>query len=290
MFGLCALSKRLLVFLTLLIFPSLVWANSQQGTVLIQGAAVYADADFDAPIIAELKYGAIYTISVKKKGPFYRIRVQPGKMGWISDIDIQPGIQKVPSRKKEVDREANKEAPELAQDEAQSETFYATRYRGLTFDYINFTEDTMGQERSSLMPFLGFRFSGFNTVFSGDIYAEGNILFSPGAPKYYEEQTGGKASGGVVIGNFLLQTVIPKSPNLVYFYGFGPMVKYSHFNIDLEGTSLGKSYSVDDLNLGVLFNLGLGYRIKKAVIKGDIKYYWEKTKYFGAGLHFGWEF
>lgn len=290
MFGLCALSKRLFVFLTIVIFPCLVWANSQQGTVLIQGAMVYSEANFDAPVIAELKYGAIYTISKKKRGPFYRIRLQPGKLGWISDIDIQPGIQKVPSRKKQIDQEVAKEAPELAQDESRSETFYATRYRGLTFDYINYTEKTMGEERSALTPFFGFRFSGFNTVFAGDIYAEGNILIHPGAPKYYEEQTGGRASGGIVIANFLLQTVIPKTSNLVYLYGFGPMVKYSHFNIDLEGTSLGKSYSLDDLNLGVLFNLGLGYRIKKTVIKADVKYYWEKTQYFGAGLHFGWEF
>lgn len=283
MYGLCDLNKGLIV-LFLMLFPWFGWAQVQQATVIEDGALVYKEADFDAPIIASLKRGSVYTISKSVKGPFYKIRIKPGSVGWVSDVDIRPGVINLkPSKlKKESKKEEEKSVPK--------KPFFAARYRGLALDYINFTEDTLGEERSDYLLFYGLKFNGFDTLFQGEIYAEGNLLFHFGAPKYYADVTKKNADGFIFIADFLLQTAIPQGKNQLFYYGFGPVFKYSHFNLELPDGARTLNYSADDMSLGAVFNLGLAFRLWKTSLRTDAKWYWEKAQYPGFGLSLGLEF
>lgn len=293
MFGLCVLSSRRMpaepkrrsaqagaaLFLLLVFFPFLCWAQSQQATVILDGALIYQEPDFDSPVINTVKRGTVYSISKNKKGAFYKIRLKPGSLGWISDTDLQLGVVKLaePKAKKEVEKKKKK-------------PFHATRYRGPTVDFINFTEDTLGTERAQMMPFYGIKFSGENTLFDGEIYTDASILFHFGAPGYYEEYTHKPADGYVFLVNFLLQTVLPQSKTHLFYYGFGPMFRYSHFNIDVPNGTDTLTYSADDMTLGAVFDLGLAFRFGSWSLKTDARYYWERTKYYGYGLSLGYEF
>lgn len=292
MFGLCALSKgvslRTLRSVAALFFlflvPTVVLAQAQKGTVIADEAQVYKDPDFDAPVMAVLKQGQVLQISKGKKGPFYKVRLKPGKTGWISDAEIRPGVI------------TQQDLHEAAQQEEEAEEvsargkrpFFASRYRGLSVDFIDYAEDTMGGRRNAQTTFFGLKFNGYNTLFSGDMYTESNILFHSGAPSYYKDYTGHEGSGYIVILDFLFQTALPKGKNLLFFYGFGPMFKYSHFDLTLTGSQ--DAYSADDMTLGVLFNVGVAYRIKRVSIRPDIKYYWEKSSYVGYGINVGLDF
>lgn len=285
MYGSCVLNKLATLILGFFLLPSLVWAQAQKATVITDGALVYQEADFDAPVILTLKRGDVFSVSIGKKGPFYKIRIKPGTLGWVADTDVKPGVVKLtplPEDKRLFDKSGEKSP--------QKKPFFATRYRGPSFTYVNFTEDTLGQERSSFLPFFGAKFNGFNTVISGEIYTEGNIMFHFGAPSYYADVTKKTAQGFVVISDFLLQTVSVLGKSQLFFYGLGPMVKYSHFEIQVPNGTSTSNYSADDLNLGVVANVGLAFRLGDLSLRTDAKYFWERTKYYALGVNLGWEF
>lgn len=280
MFGSCVLNKVLACLLLVLLLPLSVWAQAQQATVVIDGALVYQDADFDAPVISTLKLGGVYSISTKKKGPFYKIRLKPGYTGWISDTDIKPGVIKITA--------PEKTKPE--REEKRKKPFFATRYRGPVLQYTNYMEDTLGKERTDGLLFYGAKFNGFNTMFTGEIYTDANILFFFGAPSYYQDYTKRSADGFIFIADFLLQTVMPQGKNMLFYYGFGPMFKYSHFNLDVPSGASNVSYSADDMSLGAVFDLGTAVRMGDWSLRGDVKYYWERTQYLAFGLSFSHDF
>lgn len=277
----------LIIALFCLLSPLIVWAQAQQATVINDEALVYQDADFDAPIIATLKRGAVYNISLKVKGPFYKIRLKPGTLGWIADTDVQPGIINLEptSKTKKTGKKKDEEKSSLPK-----KPFFASRYRGPAFDYINFTENTLGEGRSDYLLFYGIKFNGFDTLVEGEIYTEGNILFHVGAPKYYAEVTKKSADGFILLADFLLQAVTPQGKSRLFYYGLGPMFKYSHFILELPNGSNTLSYAADDMSIGFVFNLGYAFRIKGLSLRTDAKYFWEKEKYPGFGLNLGWEF
>ncbi len=279
MFGSYVFNK-ILLFLAVMLVVSVAQAQSQQGTIINQDVLVYRDADFDAPVIAKLKVGSIYNISTSKSGPFYKIRIKPGVLGWIADTDIKPGrfkLKSPPPKKNKVERKRQK-------------PFFATRYRGGSIHFINYTEDTLGEERSAFTNFYGFNVSGYNTIFDGEIHAEGNLLFATSPPSYYEDFTGRSASGFVVIANFLMQTVLPQTRDTIFFYGFGPLFKYSHFVLEVPTSGGASTYSADDMTIGAVFNLGWGVRLKRWTLRLDADYFWERSKYYGFGLSLGKDF
>ncbi|QDK37415.1 SH3 domain-containing protein [Bdellovibrio sp. NC01] len=277
-------------FIALILFfilPVQVFAQTaQQGTIVADEAQIYRDPDFDAPVIAVLPPGGVYSISTGKKGPFFKIRVKPGTVGWISETDIRPGNLKVTA-------ETKKEAQKLKEQKEHEENrpaFFTTRHWGPVVEFLNYTEDTMGEERSAMTMFYGFKWTGFNTLFSGEVYTDANLIFHSGAPSYYEDKTGESAGGFIVNANFLLQTVRTLTKDCLMYYGFGPTWRYSHFDLHLNNGGVSQGYSADDMALGILFDVGLAYRISKTAIRSDVKYYWEKNKYPGIGVSWGFEF
>jgi hypothetical protein len=266
------------------LWPSVLWAQAQQATVVNDGALVYQDADFDAAVINTLKVGGVYNISKGKKGAFYKIRLKPGTVGWIADNDVRLGVIKIKPQPKTVDIETEMKKKPV-------KPFMRSRYRGVALEYLMYQEDTMGEYRTSGLMFYGMKINGYNTMFTGDIYTDANILFHVGAPSYYADETGHSADGFIVIANFLLETALPQSKWHMFYYGFGPTFKYSHFNLESDTGTESLTYPADDMTLGAVFNLGLGFRLSQSLsLRSDIKYYWEKTKYYGAGLNLGFAF
>ena len=275
MFGLCALSR--FIFLMGLCLPMLSWGQAQKGTIVNDGALIYQDASFDSPVINTLKRGQVFNISTGKKGPFYKIRLKPGSLGWVADTDIKPGVHNFKPTKKE--------KPKVTSlDRAKKRPFSRQRYRGPVLEYVTFQETTMSKTRRDPLLFYGFKWSGPNTLFDGDIYTDANVLFHYGAPKYYADITGKSADGWIILANFLFETFLPQGRDVGIFYGFGPMFKYSHFNLTARTGSTDLTYAADDMSIGAVFNLGVAARFGEYDLRLDGKYYWEKEKYPSLGV------
>jgi len=269
-------------------------AQSQKAVIINQGALVYTEADFDAPVLTELSAGQIFNISLKQKGPFYKIRIKKGVVGWIADNDLRVAKGGKLPPLKAADKEKTPEAKEEKNrfpEKKRVRSFYASRYRGPLFSYLTYSEKTMGKERHHNMNFVGARVAGPNTMFSGDLRTDAEFLFHSGAPDYYQKYTGYPASGWIFITDFIFETASPQSKWHMTTFGFGPMFKYTHYQTSLLQNGREVAYSLDDMTLGAVFDVGLHFRILETyALRFNVKYYWEKTQYWGGALTFGFPF
>lgn len=257
--------------------------GAQKGTIIVEVADIYAKDDFDSGVIAQVKKNQVYDISKFPKGAFYKIRLKPGVLGWISDTDVRPGHpikEGMPAKKKEPEKNSV----------ISKKPFMFRRYWGPAVEMINWTEDTMGKNRTETMTLYGVQWAGYNTVMAGEVYTHASILLSPAAPKYYESNTGNSANGWIYKMNFTFETALPQSPYYLLYFGFGPSFTYSHFDVSLTESGRKVNYSLDDMSIGALFDIGLAFKTGKFSPRFAFKYYWEKKTMTALVATVGWEF
>lgn len=262
----------------------------QRAQVVSQDAAVYAKPDFDSEVTYVLELGDQFDISMNVRGPFYRIILdRKNKIyGWIADNDIVP-LSKLKKSKAQENKKKVEEKSDLFSQEEDADDEYANyrkidkllnqRWIGPQVSFVNYTEDTMRRLRSEIIPFFGIKLYGANSLFSGPIVIESNLLFAK-APKYYRKVTNEKADGILGIVDFNFQQQLPISVNQVWSYGFGPLLKYSDLKLNLND----KTYKAQDIILGANFNLGTLYSFKSFALRSDLKFIIEKKNYFSFSV------
>ena len=274
---------RLLVFSAFIFGFSFVAFAADQGRIIVNSAMLYAAPDFSAPVIGRVARGQVFFMSQKPVGAFFKIRIKEGLYAFVSDSAIQSMSAPVPEArkdgKKQAKQESKKEKPEPPKKKV---SFENAKLTGISFDSVNFREDTMGIKPTAPIFFIGFRMTGPGLAMGS--YADIDVSYSPMAPKYYEQATGVGASGFVIIMDMILQSTSMQGPNTMTFLGFGPMFKYSKFNVGLDYGGRRESYSMDNMSLGAVFDAGVGQRIGNFTLRIDMKYFWEKMQYLGYGL------
>lgn len=283
-------------------------AQTAKAVITVEESFVYEKPDFDSQIIGTAEKGKVYSISKGKRGPFHKIRIKPGFVGWISEIDLKisgAGGKSTGARPKKSTASAKASANKKSEKKSISEDSDSgqsrirrkkpvnqTRYWGPALQYMNFTENTMGKKRTEPLLMYGVKLSGPGSLFLGGTSTDANLLFYWGAPGYYSTGTGRPADGWMILTDFLYLVEFPQSRQLMSFVGFGPMFRYSHFNVTLPqaGSNTPLTYSLDDMVLGAAFNGGIAYQAGPYALRLDGKYYWEKQQYFAGGVSFQFEF
>ncbi len=262
-------------------------AASQWGTIVVDEAIVFHEPDFDAEMISQVRRGEIFPMSVRPQGPFYKIKLKDGRLGWVMDVDIKAGRLKQDTINIKLLEKNSKDQASLT-DKLKATPrvhFAGQRWRGLQYELIQFSEKTLGKKRSDSLGFVGLRIAGPNTLFEGDTFVTTDLLFYTTAPKYYEQATGEKADGWIMLTQVLFQTVNPQGSSTYSMFGFGPLVKYSHFNLGLDRSGKSYQYAVDDMYLGFVFQGGVAARFNQGFsARLDAKYYYEKQQYLSLGL------
>jgi hypothetical protein len=272
------ISVKSLIFILLFISVP-VWAASiNQGKIINNGAAIYEAADFDSKVLGYAKAGSVFEMSKKPFGPFYKIRLKNKKIAYVADIDISPMNFKPPGK-----------GAHLVDDRKKTRPFASGIFRGVAVNYLQFSEDTMGVNLKDNVLVFGPRFTGPDYLFEGDIMTDLSVLFALSPPGYYAKATGNPAQGWMMLVDYMFMTHWPQSPNFLTFFGFGPSLKYSRFDVTL-GSAAKTDYTLEDFSIGAKFALGAGLKISKVALRGEIDYYWEKTKYFGLGSTVQFEF
>ncbi len=283
-----------------LVFGGVLWGqtptNSQSVIAEVVGEFPYAyeEPDFDSQVVANLKPGTFYYVS-KQQYPFgfRKVQLQKNKAAYVSSSEIKIVSADYIKQKKKFKNDPKAAAEEIAKEKKEQEEkttsqkpIYASRYRGLIIENQNFTEDTMSKTRSGPLLFFGYRQVGYNTLFSGEMSTDAAILFHSGAPGYYQDITGYTAGGWIINAHFTFDTIVPMGPSRMLSYGFGPMIKYSHFETFLKNSagSGSTSYTLDDLNLGAVLRVGVGVRFGSISLRSDVKYFIESTRYVGINL------
>lgn len=266
-----------------------------QVQILREGAEVFKEPNFDSEVIAQLAEGRKFFSSSKKfNGTFYRILVGKGLTGYIADSDARPlhkqGVsgEDSPGKSKsgKNDEAAGKMQKKTAPKPERRKVFSNSNFVGVSYSMIDYKENTMGDHRRDQLGFFGFKVSGPDLLVEGPMPTELNILFYPGAPSYYEKTTGRAASGWVLIMDGIWQNYYPLSREAFGIYGFGPLFKFSKYNLGLVDKATGATsyYSAEDMSLGLVFSVGAALRLGSVALRGEYSYYWEKEAYGAFSL------
>ncbi len=266
--------------------------KAQKAIISGEQTYIFQQPNFDAEVVTILTPGkTVYFISQGKWGPFHKIRLEPGKTGYVIDSDIR--ILKDPKIKNQIiskNADEEKAGGRKSKKRRHAKSFKNARYWGAALQMTDFTENTMNNIRHQYLPFYGIKISGPHTVLEDDTNLEVDLLLHWGPPSYYTDATTNTAAGFIVITDLLWQSLQQQSKNVMTFFGAGPMFRYSHISSTLTIGNTKSEYALDDMVIGAAFNAGMVTRIDQYALRLDAKYHWEKQKYWAIGLAFQYEF
>ena len=276
------------------------------GTVTTDGAMVYAQPDFDASVIGQLKRGNRVRMSKGTAGgamgKFHKVRIG-NKTGYVADIDIRAegapdpvraaeAAAKAREQKEAIDQARGKKAKNRDKDKAKDKDkprphmpMFFSRFVGLLYGVTEFKEDIANVDASTSLPMYGLKVTGPDVLIEGPII-DFNLALHYGAPSYYDALSLGKPSGFVLLTDALMLLPFMERENLMIFAGLGPMVFASRFNV----INNNRAQTLTTVNLGLSSALGVGFRFGKVAIRLEGKYFIEKKSYKAAQLGLQTEF
>ena len=250
---------------------------SQKAKIVSPDVEIYSNADFDSDIFATVSEGETYLVSDKNYGPFYRIKLKSGKVGYIVDyeLDIEG---KGPFKEKDLDEVLQAEAFKFTQENPDSEDeeeiqMFGRLYAGPTLQLINFNENTLGSGQTDNLWAVGYKSISLTSW---------SILGAFKVPKYYSEKTGGSVSGFKLWADFgFSNPVVSFGRSEIRFAGS----LFSHFSF-IQVETANRKYDLHDISVGLALEFGWLYLFRKNAVDLAVKYYFDKTNYAGLGVSF----
>ena len=272
---------------------------------MTDGGSVYSQPDFDAQVADYLPFKAKLWVTKKAVsgngglGLFHRVRYKD-KSGYMVDTDIRLNAKgeadPVPNKKtaanssaarsaktrdpevepakRERDRERAREKPGSGAE--AGDPLYFKRYLGGALSLVNYTEKFQGNKFSDKMTMYGLRMSGPGTLFDGPPL-DLNVWFSLQKPGYYSKFASGSPQGFLLFGDLMAVLPFYENHSFMVTYGMGLMWTYTNYKVMIKNSR----FDSQEFRIGVDFGVGLTQRFGHYAAKLDVKYYYEKTQYFG---------
>jgi hypothetical protein len=261
--------KQLLMISFFLLVTASAYAV-QNAKIMGDVVEVYQYDDFDSDIIDEVHKGETYKISSKIYGPFYRIKLKSGKVGYI--VDYQLDIEgKGPFREKDLDEMTLQEAIEAkpapldASAEAEEQEVFGKSLSGPMLLLYNYHEDTMGSEQVDELIAAGYR--------SIHTFAW-SVAGSFQLPKYYA--TAGRSGQAIQVwGDVGFSNDIAQFNNAALRFSGNIFGHVSHIHLNTPADS----YELDDATAGINAELGYLKTFRKFALDFSVKYYFDKSNY-----------
>ena len=259
-------------------FTQMSWA-AQKAKIINPAVDVYSSADFDSDILDTVDTGQTYLISDKVYGPFFRIKLKSGKIGYIPDTDVDvEGKGRIKPRSENQDEEdpflndmddppakdKNKKTKKTKPQEDEEED--DELLRGISFQLINYHEDTLGGVQVDDLPALGYKSIG---DFAWEVFA------SIKAPSYYSQKLKASARAFNLWALFGMSNEIPFTSKFGSRYGGGLMGHISLVNVE---TKL-KNYELQDATVGGYLEGAFLLRFSKIKYDLSMKYIIDKQSY-----------
>ncbi len=283
--------------------PKATAPTTQLAIVKVDSAMVYDVPSFDGAVISYLPAGQKIRVSLRTfatdLGQFYKTVLPNKRVGYITDIDVQPiKTKKKPSKKdndsdsddaeqaKEDAQEREEEKKEKAQEEREEREEAArdrerdanrlpvalSEWVGPYFASWGLKEKISGIKAEERITVFGAKYTSAKLL-PGTIL-DFNLGFSFGAPSYYEQLSSEKPKGYIVLidAEFLSPMIV--APNSFGYFGLGPLINYTTVRI----TSANTPTDSNDLRMGLALTLGYSHRIGPLLGKLEGKYIIEKTQ------------
>ena len=252
---------------------------AQKAKIIDPEVEIYSDADFDSEVITTVYEGESYFISDKVYGPFYRIKIKNGKIGYIVDYELDIEGK---GRLKEEDldevmflqiAELAKETKATAEDKAEETNLFGRDYSGPTLQLVNYHENSLSVDQVDNLTAIGYKKISDMTW---------SVLGSFKVPKYYIEKTGNSAQSVKIWADFGFSSAIANfGRSEIRFAGS----LFTHISL-LQLKTVNRNYDLNDISLGVALEAAWLIKIHKYAIDFTLKYYFDKSNYTGFGLSF----
>ena len=251
----------------------------QDVTVSAETAIVYDKANFDASAIAYLPAGEQVRVSKKVYGKiqkFYKVRLQNGKFGYISTIDVQAGKKsasksaKANSAKPLSDKERDQISRARVKRELAKPMMY-NKWFGVSVGSVSFREKIEGTHGKAQLLTYGLKITGPDVLLQGPIM-DINLVAHFGAPDYYKDISLTQATGFLFFGDAMILIPFGLGTDSGLYAGLGPMFKYSSFK---SISNAGEPRDSSDFGIGGSFAAGVAYRFGAFSARVEGKYYVE---------------
>jgi hypothetical protein len=266
------------IIVVILLFQSSVLFAVQKAKIISPQVDVYSDADFDADVLESVKAGESYFISDKVYGPFFKIKLKSGKIGYIPDTEVSvDGKGRVVPSAEDADGDPflqeiedppetnkNKKSAKKKKDEVDPED--EEEIHGVTFLMVNFHEDTLGSVQIDDLPAIGYKTLG---EISWEVFA------SFKAPKYYSHNLNASVKGFNLWSDFGMSNDIPFSKWVIARYGGG---LFGHISV-LSVEAPNKTYDLQDVTVGAYLEGAFLTQIKKLKFDLAMKYFFDRQSY-----------
>ncbi len=272
-----------------ILFFSIISAAEQKAKIVSPQVEIYSNADFDSDVLETVKAGESYSISDQVYGPFFRIKLKSGKIGYIPDtevfiegkgrvvpgaaeVDEDPFLQQMttpdeePKNKKKLNSKKNKQDDEEDDDDDDER-----EYSGLTVQLINYHEDTLGAVQVDDLTAIGYKSIH-------DLAWE--ILVSFKAPAYYGKLLNASVKGLNVWGDFGVSNEVPLSRRVSGRYGGAFFTHASILSVEAPQ----KTYDLQEVTVGALLEGGFLFKFKKLSYDLSLKYFFERQSYGAIGF------
>lgn len=258
---------------------------AKRAVVIVDGAMVYKKGDFGSPVLGYLRKGKKVKVSNKTYGPFYRVKLRQGIVGYISDVDVKVfGKSSVASRK-------NKRRSRARRKAYRGRPVIAGKKFGLGFSSVNYVDrfpvDGAEKVLSSSTSMLTAKYSKPFDYLDGAMISDITVGMTLGTPALYNDFSVNPASGFVVVGDYSLLMPVRSMTNRKssIYWGAGLGFSYSNVKISTYISSVLADVPAEDFRIGGSLTAGYAYRInRKYIFKFEPKFYLEKERYYG--LHF----
>jgi hypothetical protein len=315
----------LVLFISLVVFSpfslaqkkKVVKDSGQKAKVTVDGAAVYEAPNFDSPVMDYMDRGKSILVSRRVYrgagglGAFHKVRLRKGVFGFITDVDIQTSGKALPSSRAVKPTSENQQPveeqraavdsndptqiqPELEREEPEEVRMngagiYLTRYLSLNYATFDYAEKIAKQTNSADLAMLGVKLTGPGSVMGGlPIDFEMNI--STAEPDFYSKYYK-STKGFMFLGHAMVMLQGPEFKKSAIYYGGGLALKYTRFEVITNKFPNSSAIDSQDLVVGLAAQIGYAHEIgSKYLLKGDLRYYYEKEAYMGYALSFGTKF
>lgn len=250
----------------------------QKGQIIEDVSMAYASPDFDSQVLSEFHRGEFVEISKQNFSGFYKVHIKiknEDTWAWLPDSEVKP-VANVSNNRSEAIAAKRSKADSVSTAKKTAISIDAQRWFALGLNFSNYREETMGYHPTAKLNFFSLRWFGRNTISDYETFTDTELQIYNSAPSYYGEGTGNTATGYIAILETNWLTEYPQSRNHMLFFGAGPFMRFSSYNVIENNTP----YSLQDIVLGLNLKTGLAFRIGPVGVISDVKFSWDKLTYF----------
>ena len=270
--------KQLLLLWVICLISTFSFA-AQKAKIIGDYVEIYEKANFDSEIIDEVYKGEVYVVSDKNYGPFYKIKLKSGHIGYI--VDYQLDFEgKGPIKPKDFDQLESMSDDAMAKKldefkdkpDPEEEDFFGKPIGGPFLMFINYHEKTMGSDQVDDLSAIGYK---ANSMVAWSVMA----TFS--APKYYSVGTGRSASGVKFWGDVGFSNEVARF-GLTSSLLFSARI-FTHLSSIRVETPV-QRYDLQDVTAGLNAEVTWTRKFKKVTTDISLKYFFDKSNYAGLGV------